>query len=254
MKRRDFFATPLLFYPLLASTKERRKLIPVSHTSLSLFQTCPLWFQKKYIEKSVVEEETEALRFGNRGHKAIELGLLGKKELPSEFQYVTALMETVKEIGKHPATVLVEAGMALDANEQPCLYNEWDRKWVHGKFDVVIIRDAEAIVIDWKFGKVKENPQQLDLASFILMANYPEVKTVKTAFVFVQHNELIDGKHVRGSEVTERRFHQLRQEFARYKLAQIEEKYPPNPNGLCRGWCPNKVCPFWKPKRGEENG
>lgn len=93
-------------------------------------------------------------------------------------------------------------------------------------------------------GKPKSDGDQMKLFAAATFAAFPHVNTVKTAYIWLAHDK-IDAKDIHRDELTA-----IWQEFTprviRLVKAQENDKWPANPSGLCKNWCPvpKSMCEF----------
>jgi predicted RecB family nuclease len=89
-----------------------------------------------------------------------------------------------------------EHQMAVNRQLQPV---DWFAKdvWIRSIADVLVVNGDTAYCIDYKTGKVKENPTQLQLFAAMVMWQFPEVNTVKTSFVWLRFNETTNSVYER---------------------------------------------------------
>lgn len=117
-----------------------------SYSSLTAYETCPKRYQLTRVLKQVTEPQTEATRWGNQVHKALELRVKDKVPLPpgmSSYEPLCAKLDVA------PGQVFTEAKMAMNAQFQPV---KWMAKdcWVRSILDVQIDAGENAAVLDWK--------------------------------------------------------------------------------------------------------
>lgn len=209
-----------------------------SFSRLKDYQTCP----HRYLETKVLgnfqEAEHPTTAFGTRGHKALELRVRDKIELPSEFAYLEPFAE---KLAAADGLLYCEHELACTREFAPVEFND-EARWVRGIIDVLILRDTEAVVVDYKFGKVKPTAQ-LKLMALLVFVNFPTVRKVRSRFLWLQYRQTTDGEYFREDAPS------LWKEFQE-GAGQMEEAHDigvfmPKPSGLCRGWCPVSTCEFF---------
>lgn len=209
-----------------------------SFSRLKEYQTCP----NKYLETTVLgnfqEAEYPVAAYGTRGHLALEQRIRDKTSLPSEFSYLENFAE---RLATTDGILHCEHELACTRNFEPIGFND-DNRWARGIVDLLILRNTEAVAIDFKFGKVKPTAQ-LKLMALLVFANYPMVRQVRSRFLWLQFRKTTDGIYQR-KEIPE-----LWQEFID-DVRQMEEAHDlgiflPKPSGLCKGWCPVNTCEFY---------
>lgn len=208
------------------------KFVPASPTSLGTWLLCPRQFDAKYISKTVVFQPSDASRFGDRAHKAIEYRLKQGLDLPSEFTHLEPMCAAVM---RAPGTKLVEHNLPMTREFTAC---EWYSRYCGGKADFVNINGTDAGVFDWKTGKVKEDMLQLNMLTMGVFAHFPQVQRVRANLVFIQSNE------TPGFTAQRERFQvpDLIRDLKAYEASQAAGDYPATRNGLCRAWCDVLTC------------
>ena len=160
------------------------KNISWSHSALKDFEGC----QRRYYEIKVLKNypftETEATRYGNQVHEAIEFYIRDSKPIPAEY---AQFKDTVDAMLKKSGRVLAEYEMALTKELKPC---NWKAKdvWVRGIADILIVDDENmtAWVGDWKTGNNKyPDRDQLVLMSLMVFAHFPHIRKVNSALLFI---------------------------------------------------------------------
>ncbi|MDI3307513.1 MAG: PD-(D/E)XK nuclease family protein [Acetobacteraceae bacterium] len=207
-----------------------------SYSALTAFETCPRRYYLTRIAKEVVEPESEAIKWGNRVHQALEAYLLAGSEVPPGMEHYQSLAARIRAKGMEPgAELTVEQKVALNDSYQPVAFFAKD-VWVRGILDVSVRKGRKLFVGDWKTGKRKPDSDQLKLFAALAMALQPDVDEVITSFIWLR-----DGK-VDRDRFTRDHVPEIWNEFiprvARMQHAATTNKYPPKPSGLCAKWCP----------------
>lgn len=224
--------------------------MPLSFSRLSTFENCPAQFDYLYVSKRVQNMSNEASEYGDRVHKVLEAyGLLGSDEERIVMRAQAALEEKttlekwghiVDKILARPGKKLFEHQMAVNRQLQPV---DWFAKdvWIRSIADVLVIDGDTAYCLDYKTGKVKDNPTQLQLFAAMVMWLYPQVNTVKTSFIWLKFDDVTNAKY-------ERRFLGSLWRALEPRFDKVQETidlgvFNTKPSGLCP-WCPAKgFCP-----------
>jgi len=222
----------------------------LSFSRLSTFEQCQLKFEYLYVNKKVKDEDNQYTIYGNRVHEALEKYGQAKEAGTVEAQYVLSDKEAFAEVEKYlplvdritgqPGSKMFEFQMAIRRDFTVC---DWfdPNVWLRSIADVLIINKNVAFVIDWKTGKVKANPTQLTLFALMVMEHFPAVDTVKTAFVWLAHDDITVDVYHRGQK-------KEMWDSLLPRLNAIQETvdlgvFKATPSGLC-GWCSAKlICP-----------
>jgi hypothetical protein len=213
-----------------------------SHSSLKDFEGCQRRYQEIKVLKNYPFTETEATRYGNQVHEAIELYIRDGKPIPPEYAQFQAVVDAML---KKDGRKLAEYEMALTVDLQP---TEWKSKdvWVRGIADILIVDDENltAWVGDWKTGNNKyPDRDQLVLMSIMVFAHFPHIRRVNSALLFIVKNDMVKMSMTR--EQADKHWWDYRERTARLEAAFANDVWNPNQTPLC-GWCPVKTCEFNK--------
>ena len=210
------------------------KKLAWSYSRIETFEQCPRKFQLQNILKpeNFKFRENEITKRGKAVHDQLETALTpGGGQLPVELSHVQPIVDSILQ--KFPQ-VQTERDIAFDHSLNLCDWFDTTVCWFRAQLDVLAVNDTEAIIYDWKTGKVRDKPDQLRLYAAVVFMMYPEVQTVHTAFIFVDHQEIKDAIYTRDQ------FQSIWDEFVeRSDLIQIANEggnWPPRKNYLC-GWC-----------------
>lgn len=219
-------------------------VMPLSFSRLSTFEQCPAQFDYLYVSKRVQSTTNEAADYGDRVHKLLEAygkGTLDTGALTDEGKSTLKQWGgVVEKITARAGDKLFEHQMAVNRQLQPV---DWFAKdvWIRSIADVLIVDGDTAYCLDYKTGKVKDNPTQLQLFAAMVMWHFPQVNTVKTSFVWLKFNEVTNAKY-------ERRFLDSLWRALEPRFDKVQEVidlgvFDTKPSGLCP-WCPAKgFCP-----------
>ena len=147
------------------------------------------------------------------------------------------------KIAAIPGVKYAEQKMALDQNFQP---TDWKTAWTRGIADLNVVSTSSIATLDYKTGKRNPTEQTLLYAAYNF-AYHPKVDTVHTGLVWLKEKK-IDRVVVRRDELPAI-WQMFMPRYQRLLKAYEKDRWPPNPSGLCNGWCPVTSCSFYKPKR-----
>ena len=196
-----------------------------SYTSMKTYDICPLQYWHRRINKTYEEKHSPQILEGWRVHEAFEKALKDGKPLPPDLTKYAPLLETFEQ------PYFVEMQLAVDKDFHACKYFD-DRARFRAVLDVVRIDGDSAKIIDWKTGKVREDPMQLQGNAAILMEHFPTVKRVSACFIWLKYNKMT----LVHTDQKER--DKIRQNLLE-RMMEIEDdnEYVPTPSYMCR-WCP----------------
>lgn len=215
----------------------------MSFSRLSTFEQCPAKFEYLYVNKTIKDTDNVHTLYGSRVHKSLENYGVSGTPLSEETQVFAPLVDRVLQ---RAGSKLFEQQFAITRAKQPC---DWFAKdvWIRGIADVLVLNGDRAWCLDWKTGKPKTNPTQLQLFAALIFIHYPEVQSVTSGFVWLNHNDIYRATYKRAH--ADHLWLALEPRFKRAQDAVDLGVFAAKPSGLC-GWCPAKdVCPDAKPRR-----
>lgn len=212
-----------------------------SYSKLKNFELCPKRMYEVDIAKTYAEKQEPGgpLDWGNRVHKALSDALAKGVPLAPE---ISAYQSWVDRVKRGAGTLYVEQKYAINRQFQKTGYFA-DDVWYRGIGDVVRVAGNLALVLDWKTGKILEDSVQLMLMAQCLFSHYPELKYVRSEFVWLKDDctspELFTRQEVADKWVD------LLGRVKNMELAAQQMNYPPKPNHLCKNHCVVQSCPFF---------
>jgi len=173
--------------------------LQLSYSKLSCYEQCPRQFKVKYVTKTYPNESDNP--YFVKGHKI-------HKELDDYIIAKQSDKKTSAKVGKIAQRGLRMIDVTFNsfdevASEKKISVDKsfkevtWFDKTTYYRsiFDMVAKRDDSALLVDWKTGKVRDYDSkptgQLHLGAAILLSTNPEINTVTTAYVFVEHKQSI---------------------------------------------------------------
>ena len=203
-----------------------------SYTALVDFEGCPLRYAAARFYCSLPFQETEALIWGNRVHKAGEMFLKGiphndEEALAPVEKYCTAILRTGHKVE-------AELEIALTRNLSP---TSWFGKeaWLRAKLDVVVTKREEKTValFDWKTsGKIKDDQDQLRVCAAALAVIRHDIQEFTGKYIWTKHQATTGIEPISKADIPK-----IWQEFLprvrRMEEAWRTETFPARPSGLC---------------------
>lgn len=210
-----------------------------SYSRLKNFESCPKRHYHVDILKDVKEEESESLMWGNEVHKALAERLSKNKPLPPAMSGYEGWCEKILST---PGDILVEQKLAITAEFGPCGF--FDKNvWFRAVGDVIKIDGPVALIADWKTGKILEDSQQLALSAACVFAHYPQVRRVRSEFIWLRDGATTRADFNRDAMVDT--WKSLWPRIAALEHAHKTTSYPAKPGPLCRRYCPVSTCPHF---------
>ena len=220
------------------------KVMPLSFSRLSTFEQCEAQFDYLYVSKRVANQSNDASDYGDRVHKVLEAygkGTLDEAALSDEGkQTLKRWGPLVDKITSRPGDKFFEHQMSVTRKLQPTGWFDKD-VWIRSIADVLVVNGDTAYCLDYKTGKVKENPTQLQLFAAMVMWHFPEVQKVKTSFLWLKYDDATNATY-------ERRFLDALWRGMEPRFTKVQDiidlgVFKTKPSGLCP-WCPAKdICP-----------
>ena len=210
-----------------------------SFSGMKLYETCPRKYHAEKVEKLYPFTDTQATIYGKEVHLAAEEYIRDGKPLPKGHEQFKNMLDALNRIegDKH-----CELKMALTEDLKPTEFLAKD-VWVRGIADLIIINGENARVVDYKTGSAKyPDTGQLELMALMLFAYYPEIQNVKAALVFMVHDVVVKATFSR--EEYDQLWEKWKGKYNKLAASYEHDNWPPNPNGLCRKWCPVEHCEF----------
>ncbi len=128
----------------------------LSPSAISGFEQCPRQWHETKILKKYPFEVTEQISYGKEVHANLEAYTKYKTPLPEHLEYIAPVIDKCRD----DYILAAELKLAINANWEPVDY--WDKTaMLRGVIDFVAVSKKEALIVDWKTGKKKDDPFQL---------------------------------------------------------------------------------------------
>lgn len=154
-----------------------------TYTNINTFLICPHQMFRRYVKKDLVFKMTPEMEYGNEVHSAMEYRI-GGKPLPLKMQQWEPFVAAFDGL-----KVKAELKLGITAQGKPCGFFDAD-VWLRGKADVVAINGATCFLPDWKTGKVREEPFELEIQAMLVHAANPYLTTIKGSYVWLKENRM----------------------------------------------------------------
>ena len=210
-----------------------------SYSALNAFETCPRRYFLTKVSKQVVEPQTEATLWGNRVHKALEHRVGKGTPLPETLQLYEPMAANIASSRDRGVKITCEQRLALTQSFQPTNWTA-PNAWVRAVVDVTLEKNNKAAVLDYKTGKPTPESAQLKLSAAFVFAQRHNIQKVTCSFLWLKNNSSTTETFERADAPG------IWQEFLprvqRMEIALRDNKFPANPSGLCRNYCPCTKC------------
>lgn len=228
--------------------------MPLSYSRLNTFENCPAQFDYLYVSKTVSQAESEAITYGDRVHKVLEDYGRGDcfRELSDEEQRIVNkwghLVDLMKDKAKeHDGSQLYfEYQMAVNERLEPVGWFDSD-VYFRSIADVLIVVGDTAYMFDYKTGKVRDNPLQMQFFAAMVFWCFPHVEKVATSFLWLKFDQTSDAVYRRNKLG-------IMWEALKPRLDNVHDTidlgvFDTRPSGLCP-WCPAQdICPDARRRR-----
>lgn len=216
------------------------KPLVYTFTNLNTYQICPHQMWRRYVKKDLEFKKTPEMDYGNEVHTAFEYRI-GGKPLPVSMQQWEPFARAFDGLN---AKAEVKLGVTREGRPT----DFWGKDvWFRGKADVVVIQGTAAFLPDWKTGKRREEPFELECQAMMLHAANPYLTSIKASYVWLKENSMGLPHDVSDTSSTWARVNNIVEEIEDcMKSGEWEKKRSP----LC-GWCDVFDCENnSNPKRG----
>jgi len=217
--------------PKAASTPGFAKPLVYSFTFLNTYDICPYQCFRRYVKKDIPFFETPEMAWGNKVHSAMEYRV-GGKPLPTEMQQWEGLVAPIAARGGK-----AEMRMGVTREGKPTDFFGKD-VFLRGKVDVTMISGTAAFLPDWKTGRSREEPFELEIQAVMVHAANPYLTKIAGAYVWLKENRMGQIYDLTDTRSTWARTNN--------KVEQIEDsmkagEWEKTKGPLC-GWCPCTDC------------
>ena len=209
-------------------------LPPWSYSMLNAYAICPRRFHHMYILKDLPREaESPVQADGNAVHDALKKRLRLGTALPEQFAHHEPLAAQVAGAQRTMHAELALGCRWEGGKVMPCdMYA--DNVWGRGRIDVALMDGDSALLLDWKNGKVREDPRELELQALLLRIKHPDLTRVTGAYVWLQKGEVGVMHDLSDFKAT---WNSLNRQLAEMELRLSKNDWPPDEGPLC-GFCP----------------
>jgi hypothetical protein len=109
----------------------------------------------------------------------------------------------------------------------------------------VLSKPGNALLFDWKTGKVREHPFELEVQALLLRMQSPHLHTIYGSYIWLAENRIGQRHDLSNTEMTQRKVVAIVLNIENSLQAQEFEK---RPGPLC-GWCDVLDCEHNKKKK-----
>lgn len=205
-----------------------------NYTLLNTWTICPHQAARRYIIGDLPKQAmTPEGAHGRYVHKAMEERIRRKIPLPVDLAQHEPLVGPLDKVRCRP-----EQKLGVTYTGRPTDFFAGD-VWFRGVLDAPFTLATDtAINLDWKTGKVREEPFELETNALLMQAHDMMLTKLYGQFVWLKEGKRGDLHNCSDTTRTWKRIHAIAAEI---EEAKKFEHYPKTPGALC-GWCPVKDC------------
>jgi len=211
-----------------------------SFSRMKNFEVCPKRHWEIDLQKNFKEPPGQALDWGKVVHDGMA-ARCDKQRLPLSAELAAYEPWAVRVLGNTPAeNVYVEQGLAITKDFTPTGNFDSD-VWLRVKCDLYKIVGDVALAVDWKTGKILEDSVQLALTAACIFAKHPEIKAVRSTYVWLKEDAESSETFYREDMPTVWRgiWHRIEA----MEEAHRTTTYPAKQSGICVRFCAVTNCP-----------
>lgn len=220
----------------------RRSPLTWTYTMLQTYaDICPHQAERRYVRKKgdplhIPYSETKEMKWGNDVHTAMELRILGGKPLPESMHAFEKYARPFD--GKQ---VYCEPKLAINRQGKPTGYFDKD-VWGRCRCDVARVEGDKCYLLDFKTGKMRENPFELEVQAVFMRIKHPQLRTIKGQFAWLKDDTLGPLHDLSDVRKTWGRIMSIVEQI---EADRVRGEFDKKPGGLC-GWCDVKDCQYNK--------
>lgn len=214
-----------------------------SYSALTTYEQCPkkyfhLYVAEKGTPQRVKDSDSSFSADGKIIHDAMKARVIDGKPLPLDLRHYE---KVAAKFAAAPGEKHGEMKLAINRKFEPVGYFAPD-VFVRVVIDLAIVQTDGVLVVDWKTGKVKDDPTQMALNAAVLSRWMPEHGLFKTLYVWLQSSNLTP-KNYTVSKFTAV-WNDLLPRVQKIEEARKTTTFPAKQGPLC-GWCPVTQCPHY---------
>jgi PD-(D/E)XK nuclease superfamily len=216
------------------------KLPVASFSFLNTWNICPHQAARRYIVKDLPREpESPEMAWGNEVHSTMENRLNGIIALPESMQ---AFEQFCTPLDGYRFTPELKLGMTVQGKK--CDFFA-DDVFLRGKLDVPIVLTHTALLLDWKTGKKREDPYELEVGALLVQAQWPHAGKIIGQYVWLKDLTLGETHDL---SRTDRTWQRVTAAMSDVERAMERGAFIKTPGPLC-GWCSVMDCEHNRKKK-----
>lgn len=206
-----------------------------TYTQFTTFLNCSWQFNGRYVSRHVPYVSSEAQAWGNKVHSAFEHRIRARTPLPDDMRQYDKWAAVFD--GRN---AMVEHQMAINVEGRYCGYYDKTSCWFRGKADVTVVNGTTGYIGDWKTGKMREDPTELEMLAVLLRAKHPELTKIMGQYFWLRDS--VAGP-LHDLSATERTFGEMNRIVKLIEADMQSGVFKKEKGALC-GWCDDRACEF----------
>ena len=202
-----------------------------SYSLLNTYEICPHQAFRRYVAKDIPFVESPEMAHGNTVHNGMEMRLKrGTVAYPEYEKFAAPLAAQGAE---------AELKFGITAAGKPVDFFG-EGVWFRGKIDVVTVQGSFGFIADWKTGKVRENPDEIQIFGLMTKIRKPALERISGAYIWLKEQKI--GKVYDLSDFAAT-WTRLKARMDAVHDSQAREWWPKTQGPLC-SWCSVTDCEF----------
>jgi hypothetical protein len=207
-----------------------------SYSALENYRNCPKKYYHLAVAKDVKDEDSTFAAEGRDIHVALYNRVVKGQKLPLNLRYLERV--ATRFVGL-PGETSGELKFAMSRRFEATEYFA-PTVFVRVVVDLLNVQNDEALIVDWKTGKVKPGFEQLEICAGVLSSHLPEINRFKLAYVWLKGPE-ITSKVITKADLPGV-WNAVLPQVAKIEEAKLTTNFPARPSPLC-AYCPVRSCP-----------
>ncbi len=210
-----------------------RRPLTFSYSFLTAYDNvCAYQAWRTYVVRDIPYVETPERKKGNDAHDALALRVgAAHKPLPDTMRQWEPYAASLDGLGAK-----TEGKVAITSTGHPTGY--FDKNvWFRGAIDVAVVRDTTGFILDWKVISDKgvrwTKRFELDVHAVLLHARYPQLKTIKAQYCFLNQGEMSETFDCSDTAATWARMNEIARQI---EFDRMNESFEKRQGPLC-SWC-----------------
>lgn len=213
-------------------------IFPWSFSALDAYELCPKKFYHEKIAKDFKQKSNEVQHYGIAAHKFFEDYLIKDTRLPLDLRHHQPVLDRFKSMsGEH----LPEQKLAINKDFMPTGFFDSDvycRSVID--FGVLNIYKSHMVIVDWKFGRPKDDFDQVKLMIAVMSCYEPDIENFVGMYYWAKEKRFTSIK-VNKKDIPAI-WAEILPRVQVLEDAVLSSEFPAIKNFLCSKYCPVTIC------------